>query len=807
MISYELPVQPTTFVGRTHELAEITDLLNTPDCRLITLVGPGGIGKTRLALEIASQNLNPQKDEMLEQQPQAFPNGVYFVPLQPVNSPDLIVSAVAEAFDLQFYSGDEPQQQLFDYLCPKTLLLILDNFEHLLGGVDLIAEMLANAPNIKMLVTSRETLSLQEEWVYPVKGMRFPEAEDIADPESYTAVQFFIQNARRARPDFSLSTEQRSVLRICKLVEGMPLALEMTAAWLRRLPADEIAQQIERGLDILESPARNVPPRHRSIRVVFEHSWDLLTEPERQAFAKISIFRGGFRRDAAEAVAGATLALLSALVDKSLLHIDASGRYDMHELLRQYAEEKLSDLPDVSRQAHTDHCTFYMDFLAQRELEMLKHMAREVVADITTELKNIRAAVDWAIEQEYIERFYEAVTCLTYFYHFRCLFEEGEEVCGRIAAKMSGKALHKILGRALVMQGWFMQLRSQDASRSKMLFEEAYHVAQQVGAEDFMEDSLLRLSDAAILMGNYEEARQLARKSAERRSFWTSDWSITFELSQDGYATFLLGEYQEAKELLKEAVQSALNHDIPTGIADGRNYLGLVELALQNYHDAKQTFSENLAYAKQVTYLKGIVLSLMGAGEAACKLGDYGESRQYLSEALKTAMASHQIPYALQALTATAELLMQTGDLEGAVEVLATVLDHQAVAPDIRRRAGQLYSQLEAQVSQEMLSSAAECTKSTPLDKVIQELLDGALSTQPVQRVLARANDAPVALTERELEILGLLAGGLSNREIAEQLFLATGTVKWYLGEIYSKLYVASRTQAIARARALNLLN
>ena len=798
MISYDLPVQPTAFVGRTHELAEIANLLNNSDCRLVTLVGPGGIGKTRLALEIASRSLDPQV---------AFPNGVYFVPLQPVSSSDLIVSAIAEAFGLQFYGGSEPQQQLLDYLCPKTLLLILDNFEHVLDGADLIPEMLANAPNVKILVTSRETLNLQEEWLYQVRGMRFPEEEDIADPESYTAVQFFVQNARRARPDFSLSAEQRSILRICKLVEGMPLALEMTAAWLRRLPADEIAQQIERGLDILESPARNVPPRHRSIRAVFEHSWDLLTQTEQQVFAKLSIFRGGFRRDAAEAVAGATLLLLSALVDKSLLHIDHTGRYDMHELLRQYAEEKLNDSPDISQQAHTDHCTFYMDFLKQRELEMLKHMASGVVADITSELKNIRAAVDWALDRDYIERFYEAITCLNYFYHFRCLFEEGEDVCGRIVAKMRGKPVDRVLGRALVMQGWFILLRSQDATRATPLLEQALRIARQVNAADFMEDSLLRLSDAAVLVGNYEQARQFVQDCLNFKKAWNEHWSHTFEHGQLGYVMFLLGEYQEAKEVLKEAVQSAQKHDIPTGIADGRNYLGQVELALGDYQDARQTFSENVTYAKQAMYLKGIVLSLIGAGEAAYKLGEYAEARQHLSEALKTAMISHQIPYALHALTATAELLMQTGDLEGAVDVLATVLDHPALALDIRRRADHLYSQLETQVSQETLTEAAECTKSTPLDKVIQELLDGALSAQPEPRTQPRVNDAPVPLTERELEILGLLASGLSNREIAEQLFLATGTVKWYLGEIYSKLYVASRTQAIARARALNLLN
>jgi predicted ATPase len=337
-----LPAHPTPFIGRSQELTEITALLENPACRLLTLVGPGGIGKTRLALEGATQLFNRERAAA------AFPDKVYFVALQPLTAPEFILSALAEAIGVQFYPGAEPLLQLIDFLCPQATLLIFDNFEHLLDGVGIVSDILSGAPNVKILVTSRETLNLQEEWLYLVKGLHFPQSERDAEWERHSAVRLFAQSALRARPDFSLDADKHAVLQICQMVEGMPLALEMTAAWLRRLPSHAIVQELERGLGILESPARNVPARHRSMRAVFEYSWNLLTDSERDVFKKVSVFRGGFSRDAAEKVAEASLSVLSALVDKSLLQVDAAGRYDIHELLRQYGAEQLNLSDELS---------------------------------------------------------------------------------------------------------------------------------------------------------------------------------------------------------------------------------------------------------------------------------------------------------------------------------------------------------------------------------------------------------------------------------------------------------------------------
>ncbi|PKO20431.1 MAG: SARP family transcriptional regulator, partial [Chloroflexi bacterium HGW-Chloroflexi-1] len=323
-----LPPSPTPFVGREEELAELADYLANPDCRLLTLVGPGGIGKTRLVLQVAADQTG------------AFVHGIHFVPLASVSSTELIVSAIAEALDLPFDSHQDPKEQLLNYLHEKEMLLVLDNLEHLLpisissacgkgeGGAELLAEILRRAPGVVLLVTSRERLNLREEWVYTVEGLTYPEGEAVGrpalsvaeGPETYSAVNLFQQRARRAYQHFSLSEIERPhVVRICQLVEGMPLGVELAAAWVAVHSCEEIAQEIERNLDILTTRLRNVPARQWSVRATFEHSWQLLSETEKDIFARLSVFRGGFRREAAAVVTGASLSTLSSLLDKSLI--------------------------------------------------------------------------------------------------------------------------------------------------------------------------------------------------------------------------------------------------------------------------------------------------------------------------------------------------------------------------------------------------------------------------------------------------------------------------------------------------------
>lgn len=259
-VVHNLPHAASAFVNRDSEIAEIMDRLTNTDCRLLTLVGPGGIGKTRLAMRVAAN--------CAEQ----FDDGVYFVPLQPLDSPEFILSAIIDIVSPQSRSGRDLKHQLLQYLRDKALLLVLDNFEHLLDGAELLSEILEAAPDVKLLVTSREVLSLQEEWRYSVPGLQYPETNAIEQPGAYSAVQLFVERARQVRGDLLLADEQTAVIRVCRLVEGMPLALELAAVWAKALRTDEIATEIQRNLDFLSTSLRNVPRRHQSITAVFEQT-------------------------------------------------------------------------------------------------------------------------------------------------------------------------------------------------------------------------------------------------------------------------------------------------------------------------------------------------------------------------------------------------------------------------------------------------------------------------------------------------------------------------------------------------------
>lgn len=445
-----LPTQRTPFVGRGRELAEIANLLTDPACRLLTLIGPGGIGKTRLALQAATERQV------------AFPDGAYFVALAPVSAAEFVVPTIANALQFRFGGPADPKEQLLNYLREKKALLVLDNFEHLLAerGAGLLSELLASAPRVKLLVTSRERLNLHEEWLLEVWGMRHPVIGQTPEAaiESYSAVQLFLQSVRRAQPGFALSeAETSSIVRICQLLGGMPLALELAAAWVRVLSCAEIAQEIEHGVAFLETTSRNAPERHRSLQAVFDHSWNLLAADEQRAFQNLSAFRGGFGREAAEQVAGASLRLLSALLDKSLLHRTAAGRYDMHELVRQYASERLQEAGEAAR-VRTRHLDFFTHLSEQAEPEMRGAKSIAWLSQLEAEHANLRAALEWSLENPACaELGLRLAGALGWFWHLHSHYPEGRDWLARtLSAEGASAGPPRLAARAKALHwaGW-----------------------------------------------------------------------------------------------------------------------------------------------------------------------------------------------------------------------------------------------------------------------------------------------------------------------------------------------------------------
>ena len=363
-----LPIPATPFIGREKELADIAARLADPGCRLLTLVGLSGMGKTRMVLQTG-----------IEQQA-AFSNGVAFACLTPIQSSRFLANAMADSLRLTLSPAADNWMQINAFLGSKEILLVLDDIDHLLpgsgqDGFDIVQEkfvdLLQSAPRLKLLVTSRQRLDLMGEWVYEIQGIALPETVDEGDPASNSAVRLFLESARRVDNKFMPAPEDlQSILQICDLVDGMPLGIELAASWVRLLSCEEIVQEMTRSIDFLGTELRNVPERHRSMRAIFDQSWDLLLPAEKQALARLSIFRGVFSRDAAEQKAGVSLNTLAGLANKSLIHRVGAGQFKLHNLVRQYAALHLQQY-DVYQPRTRQHA-----FLSRRPL--LKAMQQHV---------------------------------------------------------------------------------------------------------------------------------------------------------------------------------------------------------------------------------------------------------------------------------------------------------------------------------------------------------------------------------------------------------------------------------------------
>jgi predicted ATPase/DNA-binding SARP family transcriptional activator/tetratricopeptide (TPR) repeat protein len=364
-IAHNLPVHPTPIVARENELKETVRLLKEPFCRLLTLLGPGGSGKTRLALQIATS--------IASDYDKRFKDGIWFVSLAPLTDPQSIAGAIAEALQISgFLKGVDAREKLLRYLRGHRMMLVLDNFEHLLGdeSIELVADLLKAAPYGQILVTSRERLNIEGEYIFQVEGLEIPaETASLSDPDvklgprAFGALELFEQCARRVQPSFKITKQNfLPIAQICRSVQGMPLAIELAAAWLQVLSPEEIRKEIERSLDFLESNWRDLPDRQRSLRAVFDSSWVLLDKQSRPILKALSVFRSGFTREAAQAVAGASAKTLLDFANKSWIQKTSNGRYQIHELLRQYTFEILQKEKVSFDQVEKQYCAYYADF-------------------------------------------------------------------------------------------------------------------------------------------------------------------------------------------------------------------------------------------------------------------------------------------------------------------------------------------------------------------------------------------------------------------------------------------------------------
>jgi predicted ATPase/transcriptional regulator with XRE-family HTH domain len=637
----KLPHQPTPLVGRRADLSALDALFANPTTRLVTVVGLGGMGKTRLAIALAEQFLAAER----------FPDRVCFVALAALDAAERIVHALAEALDFPLDAGKQParssRQQVFDYLRAKRILLILDNVEHLLGGAeagagdaaDLIAALLASAPGVAILATSRERLKLREEHVYLLGGLDLPGTEaSLSD----SAVALFVQRARLLQPDFAPALDQLDVVaRICRLVDGMPLAIELAAGWVDTLAPSDIVAELERGLDLLATELRDLPVRHRSMRAVFDASYQRLSPAEQVVFARLAILRGGGALEALQAITRATAPQLHVLISASLLHYDAGrGRYTLHELLRQYALEQLGGMPGDEVWTRDQHAAYYCAFVHQRRAELAGFGQQAALAALETERENVRAAWLWAAQRGRADLLALAVDGLGYFYEWRAAFDDGERAYGVAAAQLEPQLADEEAIRVLAMlrawQGNFRRLQG-DIVGAEQLLRQSLALLERMGAvhdrraerafvllqlglvasEDALEDArrffeeslalyqalgrrweashvLLWLGDLARYQGAFAEARGHFRASLDIRAACGDRRGVAEALIWDSHAAADSGQVDEAEALARRSYTIYEDLGDSANRAFGLGELGVMLMYAGKYGEAGRVVQESL---------------------------------------------------------------------------------------------------------------------------------------------------------------------------------------------------------------------
>ncbi len=492
---YHFPMQFTPFVGREQELQQIEELFLDPTCRLLTLVGPGGIGKTRLSQRAAEQLAGKG----------LFPDGVTFVPLATVQTKDSLLTAILNGLGVTLDARREAREELFNFLRGRQSLLVLDNFEQLVDGptqpdgATLLAELLDAAPGVRLLVSSHVALQLRAERRLVVTGLDYPDAD--APPATaalYAAVRLFVESARQADPAFELTSENAgSVLEICRMVQGAPLALELAAAWTRVMDCQAIVREISRNLDFLSLSARDRPDRHQSLAAVFAYSWQLLTPPEQTVLARLAHFRGSFSLEAAAKIANATPLLIARLLDKSLLQRRRDGRYAFHELLRFFAARQATAEEEQTAQRH---CNYYLTLVTAQEKAFYGPQPRQAIAATQPDLANIRQAWQWAAKQQQHTAIAHSAEAIGRLFQTAALVQEGEELFAQ-AIEQVGPSPHLLVWRAFFLSKLGRQADAIRLAEQALASPEHDDAAHDDAARAAVAQAAVAQADAHSLLG------------------------------------------------------------------------------------------------------------------------------------------------------------------------------------------------------------------------------------------------------------------------------------------------------------------
>lgn len=757
---HNLPVQMTSFIGREQEMKQIAGSIGQH--RLVTLTGPGGTGKTRLSLQIAA--------ELVDQ----FPNGVWYVELETVESPKYLVPALARAlqFLIDAHSSDlDPKRQLLDYLSKQEMLLVLDNFEHLVEGAGLLTDILTASPKTKLVITSRERLNLAEEWVYPVSGMPYPKNGNEAETESFSGLALFMERAQQVKPDYTLTESDIPVMtRLCQLVDGLPLAIELSAAWVSVLSCDEIVTEVEANMDFLTSTMRGIPDRHRSLRAIFNQTWNRLTEVQQEGFRRLAVFQGGFQREAANIIAGITLPILLEFTQKSLLRRNDKGRFEMHPLLKIFAEEKLNEVPEERDVIRQKHQRYYIQFLTDRQNLIQGKKMREIRAEVRVELGNVTSAIDgvmtdWEEDQARAALFAFGLYIMTEGVH------PARESYQRLAHKLREHGAgpepeaprHKLLLAVLARQAMIeAEIDNTDLEASLL---DSLPTLRKLELPYELGMALLSLGTWSVYKGEYTQAIQTLEESLTLLRGYPDHFMTGSCLAWLGWAHYELGEYDRAGEHFQDGYKLCKDHENILGLPYAMSKLGTWADALQEYDKGLEYHQEALKHFEAIgdqagqgyalsrmslsawgmkDYEKaldvgqagydqfhalghswGMATTLCRIGFAEKALGNLDEARASFFKGLQLAMGSKYSSIANYALTGLADLWAETGEIERAVEILTLVIEHAGTPELYQMIAQQVLAGLETKMPPDQFAEIQSKARIKGLEVFIGEIWQG----------------------------------------------------------------------------------
>lgn len=721
-----LPIQLTEFIGREADLETAENTLE--QTRLLTILAPGGAGKTRLAIQVAAEMAS------------SHPDGVFFVDLSTIDSPEAIIQKVAESLGIALSTQEDLMSQLLAYLSRKQQLLVLDNFEHLVSAASLVTDILKNTTDVKLLVTSRTKLNLSGETVQALSGLE----TSWATPEEAaltSSVLLFDAAAKRADATFSITSDDLVPLSdILHTVGGMPLGIELAAAWVDVLPVAEVAAEISKSLDFLESGAGDVPDRHRSIRAVFDYSWKMLSSDERRSFCALSVFRGGFTREAAESVTGASIRTLANLTSKSLLVSDRdSGRYSVHELLRQYAEAALREDTDHFEATMRAFTNFYAE-LAADSWDLFRTDELAALTVVNDDLDNLRSAWRNALANLDGSATRKFVPALWFIHEIRGWHQAGESLFGEALEAFSNEPDEDAgrVARAMsaAVQGWFLSHLGQ----ADLAIEQISRAIEVLKGHDdrtalFMailcrcatETYLSRWEE---LLAVSSEGRRLAHDAGDL--WWATEMSVWL-----GGAEMSLQRLDVAASIFDEAELVYVRLGEHRARAWNLMGIGIVALLEGRPDDAIAVLGEMVRVSKEIGYRRAIQGALQYLGDAHLAAGDPDAAEVVFLEGLAMAQQMGQVLEMAGMLIRVAQARAATGKLEEAVTILASVVADPATGRHL-------------------------IVESNPVSELAGDILDGLsekLGPEPYSAARAAGTARTVEVTAKE----NLTASGAST--------------------------------------------